>query len=162
MKMHSAWTGCLLAVALAGFGMGPIGCMCAEHGEHGEKAEHEEKGEHGEKGEEKETDEVKVAFDKIPAPVQETFNKESGGVAIKEVDQEKSEGKDVYEGDAVIGGTNYEIVVAADGKLVSKKIDNEAAEGAAGGKGKETGERGEAEEKGVEKPGRRRTEWAGG
>ena len=73
MKKHSRWTGCLLAVALAGFGMGPIGCMCAEHGEHGEK---------GEKAEEKESAEVKVAFDKLPAAVQETFNKEAGGVAI--------------------------------------------------------------------------------
>ena len=155
MKKH--WV--LLAIVLAGFGMGPIGCMQAEqreHGDKGEQAEHEEQGEHGErgekseKGEEKESDEVKVAFDKIPAPVQQTFNKETGGVAIKEVDQEKLDGKDVYEADVVIGGTNYEIVVAPDGKLVSKKIDNEAAEGAEKRK-KESGEKEEADEKGEKK-----------
>ncbi len=140
MKKH--W--CLLAIALAGFGMGPIGCMQTEQGgktEHGESAEH---GEKGEKGEEKESDEVKVAFDKIPVPVQETFNKEADGMAIKEVDQEKLNGKDVYEADAVIGGTNYEIVVAPDGKLVSKKIDDESAEG---DKKKESSEKEEADEK---------------
>jgi hypothetical protein len=143
MKKH--WV--LLAIVLAGFGMGPIGCMQADQGEKAEHGEHAERGEHGEKGEEKESDEVKVSFGKIPAAVQATFSKEADGVAIKEVDQEKLDGKDVYEADAVIGGTNYEIVVAPDGKLVSKKIDNEAAEGDK----KETGEKEEADEKGEKK-----------
>jgi ABC-type thiamine transport system substrate-binding protein len=126
--MRSSWR--LLAIAIVGIGFGPAACMQGRHS--GAKSEMEEQ----------EGPEVKVAFDKTPPAVQETLTKESGGAAIKEVDQESHNGRTVYEADAMIGGTNYEIVVAADGKLVSKKIDDESAE---------KGEKGEKEEQGEHK-----------
>jgi uncharacterized membrane protein YkoI len=91
-----------------------VGCM----GEQGEK-EHEHEGE---------GNEVKVSFEQVPAAAQATLTKEANGAAIKSVDMEKDEEKTVYEADAMIGGTNYEIKVDADGKLLSKKIDKEEGE----------------------------------
>ncbi|MGN6367333.1 MAG: PepSY domain-containing protein [Phycisphaerae bacterium] len=118
----------MLGVLAVACGVGPMGCMNAERG--GASANGEEAGE------------VKVAFASLPAPVQATFSKEAQGVAIREVDQESDGGKTVYEADAVIGGTNYEIVVDPDGNLVSKKVDDESAE---------KGEKGEKEEQGEHK-----------
>ena len=37
-------------------------------------------------------------------------------------------GKTIYEADAMIDGKNYEILVSEDGKLISKKLDNEENE----------------------------------
>jgi len=81
-----------------------------------------------EKKEEKEGDEVKVKFDECPAAVKATLNKESGGAKIETVDKETDDGKTIYEADAKIDGQNYEIKVSEDGKLVSKKMDNEEDE----------------------------------
>ena len=86
------------------------------------------------KAEEHDSDEVKVAFNQLPAAVQATLTKESGGTAIKDADQETKDGKTTYEADATIGGTKYEIVVAADGTLISKKVDDESDEGKKGEK----------------------------
>ena len=77
---------------------------------------------------EKEGNEVQVKFTELPAPVQATLNKESGGAKIDTVDKETDEGKTIYEADAKIDGQNYEIKVADDGKLISKKADNEEDE----------------------------------
>jgi hypothetical protein len=85
---------------------------------------------HGEdkKGEENEGDEVKIKFTEAPAAVQATINKESGNAKVETLDKETDDGKTIYEADAMINGTNYEIKVAPDGKLISKKIDNEDEE----------------------------------
>ncbi len=83
--------------------------------------------------EDAESPEVKVAFDQIPAPARTTIEKEAPGVTIKDVDKQMVKGKTAYEADAMIGATNYEIVVAEDGMLISKKIDDEAGEKAATG-----------------------------
>ncbi len=72
--------------------------------------------------------EVKMSLKDVPAEVRATLTREANGVEIKTVDMEKKDGKTVYETDVVIDGTNYEIVVGADGKLISKKIDNEEDE----------------------------------
>src|SRR5690349_7553520 len=74
---------------------------------------------------EKEADEVKVKFDDCPAAVKATLTKEAGGATIATVDKETEDGKTIYEADAKIDGQNYEIKVAEDGKLISKKMDNE-------------------------------------
>ena len=107
--MKKQWT----VLAAAVMGMAVVGCsqMKKDEGEH-------------------EDAEVKVAFAQLPAAVQATLTKEAGGAAIKEADEEEKDGKKVYEADVMIGGKNMEVVVAADGTLVSKKEDNEAAEGA--------------------------------
>ena len=76
--------------------------------------------------EEDEGKEVKIKFSEAPAAVQATIKEEAGGVSIENLDKEThKDGKIVYEADAMIGGTNYEIDVAEDGKLISKAIDTE-------------------------------------
>ena len=92
--------------------------------------------EQGEK-EEKEGNETKVQFSQVPQAVQTTFKEEARGATIAEVDKETDEGKTIYEADVDIKGKNYEIKVAEDGTLISKKLDDES---------KEKGEKGEKEE----------------
>jgi hypothetical protein len=80
------------------------------------------------RAEEKEENEVKVKFDDCPAAVKATLTKEAGGATIATVDKETDDGKTIYEADVKIDGQNYEIKVSEDGKLVSKKVDNEEDE----------------------------------
>jgi hypothetical protein len=83
------------------------------------------------KKERKESDEgqeTRVSMDKVPAAVRKTLKREANGAGIGKVDVEKRSGKTVYETDVEIDGQNYEILVPADGKLISKMIDNEAEE----------------------------------
>jgi hypothetical protein len=76
--------------------------------------------------EEEEGKEVHIKFSEAPQAVQKTLTAEAFGAKIDGVDKEtKKDGKEIYEADAVIDGTNYEIKVAPDGTLISKKIDNE-------------------------------------
>lgn len=76
--------------------------------------------------EEDEGQEVKIKFSEAPAAVQKTLTEEAHGQTIKTLDKEtRKSGKIAYEADVKIDGTNYEIVVAADGKLIHKKIDEE-------------------------------------
>jgi hypothetical protein len=72
--------------------------------------------------------EVKIKFAECPKAVQDTLTKESGGAAITTVDKETEDGKTTYEADAVINGKNYELKVAEDGTLISKKLDLEEDE----------------------------------
>jgi hypothetical protein len=72
--------------------------------------------------------ETRVSMAKVPAAVRKTLKREANGAGIDKVDVEKRNGKTVYETDVEIDGQNYEILVAADGKLISKMIDNEAEE----------------------------------
>jgi hypothetical protein len=83
---------------------------------------------HGE-DEEKEEHEVKVKIEDVPAPVKETLMREAEGHEIKTVDQETVKGgKTIYEADVKLHGHNYEINVAPDGTLISKKLDEEEDE----------------------------------
>jgi hypothetical protein len=78
---------------------------------------------------ENEGKEVKVKLTDCPKAVQDTLAKESTGAKkpIETLDQETfKDGNVIYEADVVLAdGKNYEIQVAADGKLISKKIDAE-------------------------------------
>ncbi len=74
---------------------------------------------------EDEGDEIKMKIDDVPPPVKATITREAEGAAVANVDKEMDEGKTIYEADAMISGTNYEIRVADDGSLISKKIDAE-------------------------------------
>ena len=81
------------------------------------------------KDKEKEADEVKVKIDQVPAAVKKTLDEESKSAKIDEVDKEKGEdGKTIYEADVKLNGHNYEIKVAEDGTLISKKLDEEEGE----------------------------------
>jgi uncharacterized membrane protein YkoI len=115
----------LMFVALMSVSL--MGCM----GEHGEKGEHEGG----------EDNEVKVPFEQVPPAAQATLTKEANGAAIKTVDMEKDEGKTIYEADAMIGGTNYEIKVDDAGRLIGKEIDKDDGEKAEKGEKKEKGDK---------------------
>jgi hypothetical protein len=72
--------------------------------------------------------ETKIKFSEAPDAVQRTLTEQAGGAKIETVDKETKDGRTIYEADAVIGGTNYEILVGADGKLIDKKVDKEEGE----------------------------------
>lgn len=76
----------------------------------------------------KEENEVKMTIDQVPPQVKATLIKEAEGGKINAVDKETADGKVIYEVDVMIGGKNWEIKVSEDGKLVSKKLDNEEEE----------------------------------
>ena len=109
--MRKLW----ILVGLLGLGLA-IGCnnMLQAEGKNHEKEERDEA--------------TKVKFDQIPAVVQQTFSKESNNAKIETVDVEDEDGVKTYEADVILDGTNWEIKVAADGKLISKKIDKEEGE----------------------------------
>jgi hypothetical protein len=97
-------------------------------------------GKEKEEKEEKEGNETKVQFSQVPQAVQTTLKEESHGATITTVDKESDEGKTIYEADVDIKGKNYEIKVAEDGTLISKKLDDESKE-----KGEKKGEKEEDE-----------------
>lgn len=65
-----------------------------------------------------------VTLDKVPAAVKETIEKEAQGGKIKKVEREVKGEKTVYEAEVIIEGKEFEIKVAADGKLISKKQED--------------------------------------
>jgi hypothetical protein len=85
----------------------------------------------------KEENEVKMKIDEVPAAVKATIVYEANGTAVTSVDKETDDGKTIYEADAKIGKINYEIKVAEDGTLISKKIDKEDDEKEDGDKKKD-------------------------
>ena len=88
---------------------------------------HMHMGHHGDE-EREEGNEVKVPYDQVPPAVKATLQRESNGATIQTVDKEMKKGQTVYEADVMVNGTNWEIVVAEDGKVVSKKVDKEEDE----------------------------------
>jgi hypothetical protein len=105
--MRSRWF--LISLAAAGLMLSTIACADEKKG----------------KDEEDEGNETQVKFVDLPAPVQTTINRESENAKIDTVDKEDHHGKFIYEADAKLHGHNYEIKVAEDGTLVSKKLDEE-------------------------------------
>jgi hypothetical protein len=83
------------------------------------------------------SDEVKMKIDEVPAAVRDGLARESGGAAIATVDKEAKNGQTIYEADAMINGANWELKVDENGKLISKKLDNEAEEHKGGEKEKD-------------------------
>jgi len=79
-------------------------------------------------GEAEEKDEIKLTMDQVPPEARAALQREAGGAQISSVDQEKSDGKTIYETDVMSGGKNWEIKVDAAGNVISKKIDNESEE----------------------------------
>ncbi|MCK4625718.1 MAG: hypothetical protein KAV00_10435 [Phycisphaerae bacterium] len=72
-----------------------------------------------------EEDEVEVSLDKVPAAVRATILKHAGKNKIHEIEKETKRGKTIYEAEWRENGKEIEIKVAADGKLISKKIDDD-------------------------------------
>ena len=69
--------------------------------------------------------EVTMKLDQVPAAVQTTLKEEARGATIDEVDKISEDGLTVYETDVQIKGKSYEIQVAEDGTLVSKKWERD-------------------------------------
>ena len=86
--------------------------------------------------EENEENEVKMTLDQVPAAAREGLQREAGGATITQVDKEEVKGKTGYEIDVMKDGKNWEIIVDENGKLMSKKLDEERGEKEAKG-GKE-------------------------
>ena len=70
-------------------------------------------------------DGVTVTLDQVPAAVKATIEKAAQGGKITEIEREGEGDKAVYEADVTIEGKEYEIQVAADGKLISKKLETD-------------------------------------
>jgi hypothetical protein len=105
-----------------------------------------------------EEDEIKIKFADAPSAVRKTLKREANGGKIETIDIETRDGKLVFEADVKIDGTNYEILVAKDGRLISKAIDDEEEdeddeeeEEHEGEKEKEKGEKKEKKHEGKEK-----------
>jgi hypothetical protein len=73
----------------------------------------------------KEDDEVEVEFSDCPTAVQKTLKREANGAKISKVERQTAHGKPVFEIDVKIDGRNYEIIVAEDGLLLSKALDED-------------------------------------
>lgn len=67
--------------------------------------------------------EVKVTVDQLPAAVKATLTKEAGDGKIGDIDKENEDGKSQYEADVTVGDKEYEIKIAEDGTLLSKKLE---------------------------------------
>jgi uncharacterized membrane protein YkoI len=78
--------------------------------------------------EENEENEVKMTLDQVPAAAREGLQREAGGASITQVDKEDIKGKTGYEVDVMKDGKNWEIIVDENGKLISKKLDEEKHE----------------------------------
>lgn len=70
-----------------------------------------------------ERDETTVTLNEVPAAVRATFEKETAGGTIKEIEKETEDGKVVFNADADVNGKKWEIAVAESGELLSKKQD---------------------------------------
>ena len=73
-------------------------------------------------------DEEKVKIDNVPAAVRTTIDEQTKGGVVEDIAKESEDGKTVYEVDAKMDGKDYEIKIAADGKLISKKLDEDEDE----------------------------------
>lgn len=70
-----------------------------------------------------ETEETSVTMNELPAAVRATFEKETVGGTINEIEKETEGGKTVFSADADMNGKKWEIAVAESGELLSKKQD---------------------------------------
>ena len=66
-----------------------------------------------------------VTIDQVPAAVKATILKEAGENKITKIEKEDKDGKVVYEAKCVKDGKTVEIQVAADGKLIATKVEDE-------------------------------------
>ena len=93
---------------------------------------------HAESKAEKETGEVKVTLAQLPAAVKATLLKVAKGAKIGEIERET-----VYEAELVVKGKTFEVLIDAEGELLSKKAEKEEK----GEAREEKEEKEEAEEK---------------
>lgn len=79
--------------------------------------------------------EVPVAVGDLPPPVRATLERESMGGEVTESEQEVEDGRTVYSFDVLINGKEYDLEIAENGDLLSKKLeDPDPSDPRAGGK----------------------------
>ena len=66
-----------------------------------------------------------VLLSDCPAAVQKTFQREANGADLEEVEKDTDDGETIYEAGVTIDGKEYEIVVAEDGTLLQKALEDE-------------------------------------
>ncbi len=76
----------------------------------------------------KDKQDVKIPMDQVPAAVKATLEKEAKGGKIGDIDKETEKGKVIYSADVTIDGKAFEVKVAEDGSLISKKADDDKKE----------------------------------
>ncbi|MBN2312326.1 MAG: PepSY-like domain-containing protein [Sedimentisphaerales bacterium] len=69
--------------------------------------------------------EKEFTLDELPAAVKATILAEANGAPIQEIEMETENGKTVYEAEVIINGQEVEFVVAPDGTLLGKEIEDE-------------------------------------
>jgi hypothetical protein len=70
-------------------------------------------------------DGTELPFAQTPPAVQATLTREAGGFAIRTVEKETEHGRTIYEAEVQSGDKTWEIKVAEDGKLISKKVESD-------------------------------------
>lgn len=65
--------------------------------------------------------EVKVTLDQTPPAVRQAIEAELAGGELEDIAREERDGRVVYETDIVCNGREWEVVVAEDGRVISKK-----------------------------------------
>ena len=63
-----------------------------------------------------------------PAAVQKTLQREANGAEIDEVESETEDGETTYETEVTFDGKEYKIVVAEDGTLIEKALEEDEIE----------------------------------
>jgi len=67
--------------------------------------------------------EVVVAMDQVPAPVKDAITKEAGANKVDQVEEVTAGDQKCYEAEWMVNGKAVEIRVGADGKLMSKEVE---------------------------------------
>src|SRR5947208_16758343 len=83
-----------------------------------------------------EAGEVKVPLDQLPPAARQTIQRELAGGQLEDIARKQRDGKTVYETDIIRGGSagagqKWEVVVAEDGRILSKLQEGSAQERAA-------------------------------
>jgi hypothetical protein len=63
-----------------------------------------------------------VTVEQVPAPVQETIRKESGGQTVKKLQKERKQGKTKYELEVIRGADKVKIDIAEDGSVMDRAV----------------------------------------
>lgn len=78
---------------------------------------------------EKDKAKTELTIDQVPAAVKATVTKEAGKDGkIGDIEKKTKDGKTVYEAELTLGDKKYELTIAQDGKLISKKLDQDEGE----------------------------------
>lgn len=70
-------------------------------------------------------DDIEVSIDAVPPAVRATILAQAQGNTVREIEMDTENGVTVYEAEVIIDGQETDILVAADGKLLGTKVEDE-------------------------------------